>query len=326
MAKQIKFTIGNEESGYKSVEIGFAGGKVSYQILRSGLLDVGKKISHAVKISDTWLAELNALNIFSWQENYSSQVRGGLQWTLLFQEGTKIYRGRGENAYPENFSKFLDWLDVIVPELEFVNRKRLERVTLEYLYERLTLDRRDKTLTLDKKNSAHTYDAEDNIEEIFDACKKMIDGIETTEENLIPGSHASLEVVCHDGSTEIFNTIYNENFLPGLMDFIDETQKVIDDLRSDIFTPPTAEIAPRQGKYILCKVQFKGSYKHYTYRADDETLAVGDIVDVPVGRDNEIRQAKLVEIGYFDEYEAPFPIERIKKIIGKHIGNEWENF
>lgn len=328
MAKQIKFTIGSVESGYKSVEIGIAGGKVSYQILRGGLLDVSKKTSHAVKVSDTWLSELDELEIFSWEENYLSESRGGLQWELIFKSGKKIYRGRGNNAYPENFSKFLDWLDVLVPELEFVDRKRLERVTIEYFDEQLIIDRQDETLTIDKKNSAHTYDMGDSTKKIFDACQKLFDDIEIDDVDLSLSSRVIFELVHHDDSIETLETLYNENFLPGLTKFLDEVQKLVNDLQAEIFKPSSVEIVPRHssGKYILCKVQFQGSYKHYTYSTDDETLAVGDFVDVPVGRYNEVRQARIAEIGYFDEYDLPFSMDRIKKIIGKHILNEWENY
>ena len=328
MAKFIKFTLGNMDSGYKSVEIGLAGGKVSYKILRGGLLDVDKKTNHTVKVTEMWLAELDKLEIFSWEENYPSETRGGIQWELIFKSGKKNYHGRGNNSYPENFSKFLDWLDVIVPELEFVDRKRLERVTVEYFGERLTIDRQEKTLMLDKKNSAHTYEMADSTTKIFDACQKLFEDLDTSDVDSNYSSHVGLEIVQHDGSTKTFDTLYNENFLPGLTNFIDTVQTLVNDLQAEIFKPSPIEIVSRRksGKYILCKVQFPGSYKHYTYSTDDETLAVGDIVDVPVGRYNEVRQARLIEIGYFEEYETPFPIDRIKKIVGKHIGNEWENY
>ena len=305
MSKQIKFTIGGVEQGYKSIEVAIKGGKASYRILRGGLLDVSKKITSAVEVSEAWLNELDALEIFLWEENYSSE-RGGIQWELTFKDGKEIYHGRGANAYPEKWRQFLDWLDVLIPELEFVNRGRLERVTFEYAGERLTLDRNDSILTLDKKNSQHIYDLGSEAKKIFDACQKFFDGIERTNSDVEITSRMRFELVKHDGSTEVFETVCNENFLPGLPNLLEEIHAHADDLTAKIFAPDIIELAPRQGKYILCKVQFPGSYKHYTYRTDDETLAVGDTVDVPVGRNNEVTQARLVEIGYYEEYETPF--------------------
>ena len=324
MARQIKFTIGNRQQGYKTVEIAVWGNKVTCKILRDGLLNVDKKNFHAPEISAEHFAKLDALNIFAWEENYSADSDDDTHWTLTFSEGKKIYRGRGTNAYPENFERFLDWLDEFFPTLEFVDRKRLERVTIAYSDETLTLDRREKILTLDKENSRHIYSVDDT-EKIFDHCQHFIDGVEWTDLDDDSSSRAKFELVRHGGAVETFTTLYNENFLPGLTNFLGKIRDLMIDLTAEIFTPEPVEIAPREGKYIFCKVQFKGSYKSYTYQADDETLAVGDIVDVPVGRNNDITQAKLVEIGYFDEYEAPFPIDRIKKIIGKHTADAWEN-
>lgn len=325
MARQIKFTVGNATSGYKTVEIGFRGGKVSYKILRNGLLNVDKKNSPAAEISEERLAELDALDIFAWEKNYSSETRGGVQWSLTFTDGKKNYCGRGYNAYPENWTRFLDWLDVLIPELEFVNRRRLERVIFDCADERLTLDRNEKTMTLDKKNSSHVYEFGANTEKFFDACQKIFDDIEIADVDSDSCSRVKISVTRHDKSAETFETFYTENFLPGLTDFIGAVHELADDLTAKIFSPATDDVAPNQSKLILCKVRFKESYKHYTYRTDDETLAVGDVVDVPVGRYNDVNQARIVEIGYFEEYEAPFPVDKIKKIIGKHTAADWEN-
>lgn len=323
MSRQIKFTIGDGQRGYKTVEVVMRGGKVTSKILRGGLLNVDKKNARVAEISDSRLAELEALDIFSWAENYSS-TSYGVQWQLIFTDGKKIHH-TGGNSYPENFEQFLDWLDALFPELEFVERKRLERLTIDYADERLTLERNDKTLTLDKKNSSHVYDLGDNAKKIFDTCQKFLDGIEMQDSDINFSTLAKFELVRHDKTVETFETRYNENFLPDLTKFLDTLQAVMSDLTAEIFNAETAEVAPRQGKFIFCKVQFKGNYKAYTYRTDDETLAVGDIVDVPVGRNNDVTQARISDIYYAEEFEAPYPIDRIKKIIGKHTGNAWDN-
>lgn len=325
MKRYIKFTVGNVATGYKTIELVISGGKVSYKILRSSLLNVAKKDATA-QMSDEWLAKLDALNILAWEENYSSEARGGVQWQLDFKSGKKVYNGRGSNAYPEVWERFLDWLDALIPELEFINRRRFERVTLSCFEETLTLDRRDGTFTIAKKNSRHVYDLGANAKKIFDTCQNLLDGIEIEEADLSFGSCVQIEVLRHDSTTDTFETLYNENFLPGLASFIDLIRDVASDLTAKIFTPDTAQVVNSDGKIILCKVQFTGSYKLYTYRTEDETLAVNDVVDVPVGKNNDVAQARLVEIGYFDEYETPIPLEKIKTVIGKHVANDWENY
>lgn len=339
---KIKFTLGNVAEGYKTVEISIVSTEQDthavYKILRSGLLDLDRNKKIAAQMSDDWLKELAELEIFSWKENYSADVADGGQWQLIFDNGREIYRGQGLNAYPENFERFLDWLDALVPELEFVNRKRLEKITLDYsresaigymISECLTIDRREKILTLDKKNAYvfanHVYRLGSNKEKIFDACQNFFDNLEVEEGNPYYPARIKIELVRHDGSIENFETSYNENFLPGMTNLMKEIQNCASDLTAEIFSPSPAE-KKTEDKYIFCKVQFKGSYKHYTYRTDDETLSVGDVVDVPVGKNNDVATARIVEIGYFEEYEAPFPVDKIKKIIGKHIADDWENY
>ena len=327
MAKYIKFTIGGYFDGYKTVEIFISGNsKVVYQILRNGLLDVEIKKSSSAKMSSLWLKELDELEIFSWEKNYHTDILDGTQWELIFKDGEKIYHGQGSNAYPENWERFLDWLDALIPQLEFVYRKRLEKITMTYFDEQLMLDRNEKTLTLDKKKSTHIYDLGEDVKEIFETCQNFFDYLEIYDEDNNSDSQANVELIRHDGSTDKIELPFNENSVPGLNDFIAEIRTYAADLTAEIFSPSTVRVVPQREKLILCKVQFPSSYKHYTYSTDDETLAVGDVVDVPVGRNNAISQAKIVEIGYFDEYEAPFPIDRIKKIIGKHVAADWENY
>ena len=72
------------------------------------------------------------------------------------------------------------------------------------------------------------------------------------------------------------------------------------------------------GKYIYCKVRFGTSSKLYSYRTEDMTLEVGDVVKVPVGKDGDIGYATIEEIGYYDEDNVPYPVEKTKEIIGLH--------
>ncbi|MBR4904664.1 MAG: hypothetical protein IKZ53_08325 [Selenomonadaceae bacterium] len=330
MIKYIKFTTGDVSDGYRTVEVSIGTKNVSYKILRNGLLDVGKKKSQAVEVSDECFNEFDDLKIFSWEKDYTNGSDGN-HWELIFKHGKKSYRGHGSGDYPENMERFLDWLDKLIPDMEFVNRRRLEKVTLNYyreenLIEKLTLDNRAKTLTLDKKISQHVYNFGADIANIFDAAQIFFDNLEIQAGNDSDSPKINIELVRHDGSIEDIKTSYNEICLPGLTKFIEVLQNNVDDLSAEIFSAGIVNVENPQGKFIFCKVQFKDSYKSYTYRAEDETLAVGDIVDVPVGKNNDVAQAKIVEIGYFDESEAPFPIDRIKLIIGKHIIDDWENY
>ena len=331
MIKYIKFTVGNFFEGYKTVEISIGTKNVSYKILRNRLLEVGKKKSCSVEVTDAWLAEFDALDIFSWKKNYNADTPDNTQWELLYKHGKKSLRRYGSNAYPENWERFLDWIDALIPELQFVNRKRLEKVTLNYsrdekISETLTLDRHEKTLTFNKKISNHVYNLGTDIEKVLDACQNFFDTLEVQPFSESEMPKINIELVRHNGSIENIEATYNEICLPDITKFIEVIRGVVNDLTAEIFSPGVRNIKNQHGKYIFCKVQFKDSYKSYSYRTEDETLAVGDVVDVPVGKNNDVAQAKIVEIGYFDEEEAPFPVDKIKAVIGKHVINDWENY
>ena len=73
----------------------------------------------------------------------------------------------------------------------------------------------------------------------------------------------------------------------------------------------------RKGEYIICGVFFEGGYKEYNYLTDDESIQVGDEVEIPVGVDNHVVKAKIADVNYYYKEEAPYPIEKTKKILRK---------
>lgn len=72
-----------------------------------------------VEVSEAWLAELDALEIFSWVEYYEKPPKypdDFIFWRLTFKDGEKIYRGHGCNAAHKNWPRFMDWLGEIFKE------------------------------------------------------------------------------------------------------------------------------------------------------------------------------------------------------------------
>ena len=71
-----------------------------------------------VEVSEAWIKELDALEIFSWEKEYDDVSKGtdGIWWILTFKDGEKIYRGRGIDTAHKNWSRFMDWLGVIFKE------------------------------------------------------------------------------------------------------------------------------------------------------------------------------------------------------------------
>ena len=71
-----------------------------------------------VEVSEEWLKELDALEIFSWEKEYDDVSKGtdGIWWILTFEDGEKIYRGHGIDTAHKNWSRFMDWLGAIFKE------------------------------------------------------------------------------------------------------------------------------------------------------------------------------------------------------------------
>lgn len=71
------------------------------------------------------------------------------------------------------------------------------------------------------------------------------------------------------------------------------------------------------GDYIVCSVEFDEGSKSYYYLAEDDTLAIGDLVLVPVGKDRHTAIVEIVKIEYFPVDKLPFPLNKIKRITRK---------
>lgn len=67
--------------------------------------------------------------------------------------------------------------------------------------------------------------------------------------------------------------------------------------------------------YILVKYEDCSGYKEYNYISDDSTVKEGD--RVLVDRAGNLAVAEVLETGYFNKVDAPFPLEKTKRIIKK---------
>lgn len=59
------------------------------------------------------------------------------------------------------------------------------------------------------------------------------------------------------------------------------------------------------------------SEQAYSYITDDETIKVGDMLIVPVGKEQKEMNGNVVSVCECLRSEAPFPVEKAKKIIKK---------
>lgn len=95
----------------------------------------------------------------------------------------------------------------------------------------------------------------------------------------------------------------------------------IDDSEAD----DSDQTAPCNHEVVYYGVAFHNSTKLYSYRSDDQTLAVGDGVIVPVGPDDEEQEGVIRKIEMCHPSCTPFPYEEMKRIIRRSMDREHES-
>ncbi len=70
--------------------------------------------------------------------------------------------------------------------------------------------------------------------------------------------------------------------------------------------------------YHYCGVVYEGNSYPYHYMTDDTSLKVGDLVVVPVGRQNIETIAEIVSMEEHTRLTVPYPVEKVKHIIRKY--------
>lgn len=82
----------------------------------------------------------------------------------------------------------------------------------------------------------------------------------------------------------------------------------------------------RESELIFCKVIFQDAEKEYTYLADEAIYEKGDFAWAPAGKDNEEKIVRVTDVEYLQPEEAPFPVEKTKKLIRKLTPEEYERY
>ena len=74
--------------------------------------------------------------------------------------------------------------------------------------------------------------------------------------------------------------------------------------------------------YTFCAVRFANNDHLYYYLADDRSLDVGDMVVVPVGNEGRECVAEIATVERHRRRTAPYPVDRVKRILRRHAPNE----
>lgn len=129
-----------------------------------------------------------------------------------------------------------------------------------------------------------------------------------------------ITVAFHKRPQLIISGTYDKNGLPE--DWPELAESILDFMRfygiGEILDPSVYKKSKRKtSDYIFCSVEFDEGSKSYYYLTEDDTLAIGDSVFVPVGKDGRTAIVEIVNIEYFPEDKAPFPLDKVKRIIRK---------
>jgi len=149
------------------------------------------------------------------------------------------------------------------------------------------------------------------------------------EEDLLPSPNGTavyeVKVEFYHQEPRIISGTYDKQGLPkDWPDFIEDLYRFISFYGfGEMFDEKQyARTYRKKNDYIFLSVKFGDYGKPYYYLTNDDTIQVGDQVEVPVGSDGTERIVRVSKKEYFSEDKLPMPIEKVKSIIGRFIPPE----
>lgn len=124
MLKFLRFNIGGFFDGYDEVRLWIYKHSVKYEVLSLNFARVEEVHLYEKKrlpvSNPDRLSEWESLAVNSWADEYFEPVCDGTQWELTYrEEGKKTRCISGSNGYPPQWEQFIEWLDALMPEMQF---------------------------------------------------------------------------------------------------------------------------------------------------------------------------------------------------------------
>lgn len=206
-----------------------------------------------------------------------------------------------------------------------------EFITWDY-NEHLIIDRKTETLEHIQNvgmgcKISHKYEILGGIQSLLENFddEDLFSYIEGNSDDVIDNSKETkdykITIDYKKSPQRIIKGSYDKKGLPN--DFVDFAETVLGFIQfyglGDILNPSIyGKVKRRKSEYIFCIVTFSEECEsYYYYLTDDDNIEIGDFVFVPVGDDNNKTIAKVMDIQYFSEENAPIPVEKTKRIICK---------
>lgn len=205
------------------------------------------------------------------------------------------------------------------------------------LHESLTIDRKTETM-----KHVHGLSPECQVTNIYHICEGISNLLDelgdldlTDREGNPPDAvddpddvkEYSLKMRWRSGRLDQMNGSYDRLSLP--KDFPELVEKVWkftcfyglgDFFNEDAYNRKKR----RESDLIFCKVIFSDVGREYTYLADEDIYEKGDFAWAPAGRENKKKIVRVTDVVYLQPEEAPFPLEKTKKLIRRLPPEDYE--
>ncbi len=214
-----------------------------------------------------------------------------------------------------------------------------EMVTWDYS-EKLIIDRATETMEHVSQIGSgakvtNKYEIEGGIESLLDGfdADELFANIVGNPPDVVDSPNETkdykITVDYKKSPQKILTGTFDKNGLPD--DFEEFIESVFDFIRfyglGEIYDPHAYGKAKRRSNdYIYCSVVFEDGINSYYYLADDDSISIDDFVVVPAGKDNHEAMVKVVNIEYFAEEDAPFPVNKTKHVLRKCTDDDIEHF
>lgn len=350
--EKMTLSIGGFACGYKSITISVKRETVYVSYNQAFWDEPQKPIRLSVNKSKQIISRIEALHIECWKRSYHPDclICDGEQWELEYcVSEKKPKKVSGDNAYPPNWTEFLDVIDYAAPSAGLIDSERIESISLTYqrhttistqsdsliipnkviwdYSETLSIYRKEETLIYIKHigtgcRATHSYYVQDGIDEILDEFQSFF--AQNSIAEVLPETSEtptiSISILRRNGTKEEMYAPYNRHSMPQEWEELIET--IADfvsfyGLLGEIFDSNTYKRGVKSDEFIYCSCEFDSAGKTYYYRTEDDSISVGDRVVVPVGNDGKERIVEVVSIEYFPKNQLPLPLEKTKVIIRK---------
>lgn len=232
--------------------------------------------------------------------------------------------------------------------------EKIKRITIDYKFtsviipadnrsdinweykDHLVIDRETETIEdvlqlAEKCDVTRKYHVAEGVSSFLDDLdiESLFTEFNESDEDVLPSPEGTalyeVKVEFHRREPRIISGTYDKQGLPkDWPEFIEDLYRFISFYGfGEMFDEKQyARTYRKKNDYIFLSVKFGDYGKSYYYLTNDDTIQVGDQVEVPVGTDGTERIVRVSKKEYFSEDKLPMSLDKVKSIIGRFIPPE----